>query len=274
MVLDIKLSNELKLKFYKLIEWLKNKKRILIMLSGGLDSGVLAYISKSIIPEGTFAVTMQSGNIFDNEVDDAIRIANELEIKHIVIKYDVFEDSRLRFNPNNRCYICKKIIIRNAKKTAKELKIDHIMDGTNIDDLNKHRPGKKALDEENILSPLVLFGFSKSDLRTIADKADLFFKDKPAESCIFTRFPYNSTVTLEDLNRVRNAEDIIRNELKVTYLRVRDFRDFCRIEVDYNDFFKFTNQKVIKKTIKKLKKLGYKIISLDLEGYRSGSMDS
>ncbi|MHA1410421.1 MAG: ATP-dependent sacrificial sulfur transferase LarE [Candidatus Odinarchaeia archaeon] len=273
MVGNINLSDDLAIKVNKLSKWLKDRKHVLIMLSGGLDSGVLAYTASQVIPEGVYAVTVRSVNIPADAVSDALQIAEEFNLKHRVIDVDVLSDPMLESNPKNRCYICKKTIIRNVKKIASELNIECICDGTNTDDLKEYRPGRRAVEEEGVCSPLALFGFSKSDLRVVASAAGLFFKDKKPESCLFTRFPYNRRITEEDFKRVYEAERTVKDTLGVEHLRVRDFGSYCKIELDVSDFERLSDVSKTALVVAKLKKLGYTNVYLDLEGYKSGSMD-
>lgn len=266
------LPGDLTARVRELLEWLKGKGRVVVLMSGGLDSGVLAYLCSLILPVSTYGVTVKTVYTVGGCVEEASRMARLFNIFHKVLEVDVFDEGILD-NPLDRCYLCKRLILREVKHFASVIGVETILDGSNLDDLKGYRPGRRALEEESVLSPFVLFKLSKKDLRGIALKAGLYFHDKPSESCLLTRFPYNTLVKLADLERVREAERLVKEFLNVRLVRVRDYGWFCRLELDLNDLNLLLSQDKVKGMVEALKRLGYKYVTLDLEGYRSGSMD-
>ncbi len=256
----------------ELLAWLKGKSRVVVLMSGGLDSGVLAYLCSLVLPGSTYGVTVKTAYTVDDCVVEASRMASLFNIFHRVLEIDGL-DQQVSDNPCERCYFCKKLILQRVKCFAKDLGVETILDGSNLDDLKGFRPGRRALEEEGVLSPFILFGIGKKDLRIIASYAGLYFHDKPSESCLLTRFPYNTRVTLSDLKRVAEAERLVKNILNIRLVRVRDYGWFCRLELDLNDFPLLLDGGKVSTLVEGLKKLGYKYVTLDLEGYRSGSMD-
>lgn len=274
MVETLQLYGILARKVKELVSWVRRQTSVLVMLSGGLDSGVLAYLCSLALPKSTYTVTVSSTNVPRKSVSEAAGIAGFLNITHKVIKLDLLGSGRLANNPRDRCYICKKEIVKAVKEYARDIGVKIILDGTNTDDLKGWRPGLRALEEEGVLSPYVIFGFSKDDIRVVAAAAKLYFKDKLSDSCLFTRFPYGVEVKPSDLRRVEEAERLLEDVLKVRRVRVRDYGFYCRIELDPADF-KFTSDRgIVSFVVGEMKKLGYRRVTLDLEGYRQGSMDS
>ncbi len=266
------LPEEIEGRVNQLLEWIRKRGKVVVLMSGGLDSGVLAYLSSLVLPDSTYGVTVKTAYTVEESVEEASRMAGLFNISHRVLELNDF-DERVSGNPVDRCYLCKKLIIRRVKLFAAEIGVESILDGSNLDDLTGYRPGRRALEEEGVWSPFILFKLGKRDLRVIASKAGLYFHDKPSESCLLTRFPYNTHVTLSDLKRVEVAESLVKSFLNVRLVRVRDYGWLCRLELDLNDFHLLLDRGKVSRLVEELKKLGYKYVTLDLEGYRSGSMD-
>ena len=240
-----------------------------LAFSGGVDSTLLlALLART---EGrVFAVTFSTPWQPAHDIDNARKLAETLGVLHRVIFVDLTTDPRLQHNPRNRCYLCKKVLFGELRRFADREKLPHLIDGTNADDLNEHRPGLLALQELNVISPLAELGIGKSEVRRRASELSLTVSDRPAAPCLATRFPYGTELTGELLRRVELGEQLLR-ELGFASLRLRLHENVARIELPPHDFAEA--MRLQKKITAGLKSLGCKYITLDLEGLRSGSMD-
>ena len=273
MFADLNLPGALGVKVSSLLEWLKSRGSVIVMMSGGVDSGVLAYLSSLVLPDSTYGVTVKSASMISESVSEASSMAKCFNIFHRVLEIDVLSVNGVTGNPKDRCYLCKKAIIKKVREFAAKIGVETVLDGSNMDDFQGYRPGRRALEEGGVVSPFILFKLGKKDIRIIADKAGLYFRDKPSESCLFTRFPYNTEIKLADLKRVEAAERIVKDILGVSLVRVRDYGFWCRLELNSKEFAFVLDKHIRERLVECIKKLGYKYVTLDLEGYRSGSMD-
>ncbi len=260
-------------KLARLINILKNKESVLIAFSGGVDSAVVAATAKIALKNKALAVTINSPLILQEEIEEAIKVAREIEIDHIVLDGNELEDPNFICNPINRCYFCKKNLAIKLKNLAEEKGLKNIVDGTNIDDLKDYRPGRVALSEAGIESPLVEAGLTKKDVREIARILGLSIADKPSSACLASRIPYGQKITLEKIKRIAEAEKIIKEIVKVKQVRVRDHEPIARIEVDPNERRLFFNEKIMDEVSQKIQKLGFKFVALELSGYIQGSLN-
>ncbi|MCC6058438.1 MAG: ATP-dependent sacrificial sulfur transferase LarE [Desulfurococcaceae archaeon] len=269
------LGSDLKKKFDKLIEWFKIVGGpIVVSFSGGVDSSVvLATAVYAIGRENVVAVTAISPTYPEEDLYWAKEIAKILNVKHILIESDELEDPNFISNPFNRCYYCKKSLSKSLLEIAKKLNAKVIVDGTNASDLNTHRPGYLAFREKGIRSPLAEVGITKDETRLLAKALGLPNWDKPPMACLASRIPYGEIITVEKLKRIAEAEKIVKKLTGVSLVRVRDHGYIARIEVYPNERRKFFNEKVMDSVALELQKLGYRYVTLDLLGYRSGSLD-
>jgi uncharacterized protein len=262
-------------KYEKLRSFIKEngKDGVVIAFSGGVDSSTLAAICHEILGEKAVAVTAVSPVYPQEEVEEAKKIAKEIGIKHILLETNQLLNEDFVRNPENRCYYCKKELLESLKSLAENLGFKAVFEGTNYSDLNGHRPGFKAVKEmENVYSPWAENGFTKEEIRTIARRIGLSVSDKPPLACLASRIPFGEKITLEKLNRIGKAENIIRKITRARQLRVRDHNGLARIEVGRDERQIFFNTKIMDIIAKQLTELGFKYVTLDLEGYRSGSM--
>ena len=269
------LSNEVKDKYKKLIKYLKSyNTNVIIAFSGGVDSSFLAVTAVNVLGnENVSLVTFDSPFTFRSDVKMAKRIAKMINANHLILKVDLSNPDIWR-NPPNRCYLCKKEMFKTLFNYVKKISNRFVvMDGTNADDVRKHRSGLRALQELGVMSPLAELGFTKKDIRVLAKELGLPNWNKPSSSCLATRIPYGELITIEKLRRIEMAEDIIRKVVKVELVRVRSHGDIARIEVERDMRRSFFNEEVMDKIHELLRKLGYTYVTLDLYGYREGSMD-
>jgi len=245
---------------------------ILIAYSGGVDSTFLLKVAREELKGKVVAVTVKSEIHHLSEITDAMKMVQKFKVKHLFIDIDILANKKFANNPKERCYICKKEIFSRISEMAKELNLNFVADGSNDDDLDDYRPGMKAVKELKIRSPLQEAMLTKDDIRFLSKEMDLTTWNKPANSCLATRIPYGDEITLEKLKRIEKAEDFIHN-LGIGQARVRCHNKLAKIEVGEKDLLLFMKEDLRKKIIDKLKKLGFIYVTLDLQGYRSGSMN-
>jgi uncharacterized protein len=246
------------------------KASVLVAFSGGVDSSVLAALAHRALGERAIAVTADSQTLAPGELECAKAVAKEIGITHMIISYDELGEPGFANNPVDRCYYCKKGLIRELKKFAAEHDVKIIIEGTNISDLKNHRPGHRAVIEEEVYNPYVEFGVTKEEIRDMARELGLSVADKPSMACLSSRFPYGQTITSDALVRVGDAETYLRaHGFKV--VRVRDHAGIARIEVMPVEMTRFMG--IREEVLAKFKELGFSYVTLDLMGFRSGSMD-
>jgi pyridinium-3,5-biscarboxylic acid mononucleotide sulfurtransferase len=246
---------------------------VVIAFSGGVDSATLAAISHQVLGEKAVAVIAQSPTYTADELHDAQKTARQIDIKLYVTLTKELENEEFAKNPENRCYFCKKELLQKLMSFALEHGFGAVFEGTNFSDLSDHRPGFRAVQEaEGVYSPWVACKFSKDEIRQVAKGLGLSVYDKPSLSCLASRIPFNEPITAEKLKRIEEAETAVREIVNVRQLRVRDHNGLARIEVDNRERELFLKADVMDRVSVRLKRLGFKFVTLDLEGYRSGSM--
>ena len=251
----------------------KGKEGVIVAFSGGVDSSTLAYVCHEILGDKAVAITAVSPTYPPGEVEDAKRIAKEIGIRHMLIETNELSNENFAKNPENRCYYCKGELLDSLQKVADKLGFRAIFEGTNLSDLSGHRPGFRAvLERENVYSPWVENGFTKDEIRALAKRLGLPIHDKPPLACLASRIPFGERITAERLNRIGKAEEIIRRICGVRQLRVRDHNGLARIEVGKDEMELLFDNRIINQITAELKRLGFKYVTLDLEGYRAGSM--
>lgn len=264
-------------KYERLRKFIEEKGRggAVIAFSGGVDSTTLAAISYSILGDRAVVATATSPTYPTEEMEDAKRIAKEIGIKHYIVETHEFENEDFVRNPEDRCYYCKKELLERLEDLAAELKFGAIFEGTNFSDLSGHRPGFRAIREgRNVFSPWAETGFTKEEIRELARKMSLSVHDKPSLACLASRIPFGEPLTEQRLGRIEKAERIVRKISGVRQLRVRDHNGLARIEVGKEERSLFFDIGVIDEIAREMRLLGFQFVTIDLEGYKTGSMIS
>lgn len=241
-----------------------------IALSGGTDSTFLVSVASGISGLRVLAVTVSTPYMFISEVEEAAAFCDKCGVMHRTIRMDIPET--VRGNPPDRCYLCKTEVMGVVRATAGKEGISVIFDGTNADDVNDYRPGMRALEELNIRSPLLEAGLTKNEIRALAREAGLDVSDKPSNACLLTRFPHDTSILSGELRKAEEAE-IFLTGMGLEGSRIRVHGDLVRIECKTEFFPKIMEANMREKMINALKNMGYKYITVDIEGYRSGSMN-
>jgi pyridinium-3,5-biscarboxylic acid mononucleotide sulfurtransferase len=250
---------------------LSSMESVVVAFSGGIDSTLLLKVSYDVLGENVLAVMVASAFLTKQELNSALKTAKQIGCKYQVINLDLLKNRKIIKNPKNRCYVCKKQIMSELLKIAKKNKLKHVIEGSNFDDLSQYRPGKQALRELGISSPLADESLKKTEIRQILKNWDFADWDSPAASCLATRFTYGTVLNNIDLEAVAFAEALIKS-YGFKQVRVRMHDRIARIEVSKDKIKKLV--KILdKKLISKLNKLGFSHVCIDAEGYRSGSMD-
>ena len=249
---------------------LKDLKSFVIAFSGGVDSTFLLHRASQLKKLKITAVTIRTPYIPKREIDESVAFCKTNEINHTILDLSCPEE--IRYNPIDRCYICKKLLFSHIKKFADKNGFLYIVDGSNADDNGDFRPGLQALEEMGIRSPLMESGLIKHEIRELSQREGLPTWDKPAYACLLTRIPYDTKVTENDLRMVEKAEQFLF-EKGFPGTRVRIHGDIARIECLPGYFNKLIIEPERDHIINNLKKIGFRYISLDLEGYRTGSLN-
>jgi uncharacterized protein len=255
-------------KSIKLNSILNELNSFVVAFSGGVDSSFLLHRAQEVRKSGIIGITIRTPYIPQNEIAEAIEFTRKYNIKHEIIEVSIPEI--IRSNPIERCYLCKKILFEEIKSFARKKNYKYVIEGTNADDISEFRPGLKALQEMSIRSPLLESGLAKEDIREFSRIAGLEIWSKHAMACLLTRIPYNTIINEESLRMVEQAENILF-EKGYPGSRVRIHGDMARIECLPGFMEKLIQNPDREHIITNLKKIGFRYVSLDLEGYRTGS---
>ena len=242
----------------------------LVAYSGGVDSSLLAKLARDILGEKVKAVIVSSPTLPDRELQEAREIAALIGIELLEMVSDEIDLPEYYVNSDQRCYVCKDYRYRMLRKYAAEHDFQTILDGSNADDLSDFRPGHRAVKEQGVRSPLQEVGLLKAEIRLLAKEMDLPNWDKPSSACLASRIPYGTVITADALMQIGKAEEFLV-QLGFRQLRVRHHGDIARIEVPPEDFNKLLNDR--EQVNQKLIEIGYSYITLDIRGFRSGSLN-
>lgn len=257
-------------KLERLKSILKGMESLVVAYSGGTDSTFLLKVAYDCLGDRVLGITAVSASMPEKERQEAEAIANHIGVQHSSIETHETEDPRYLANTPNRCYFCKSHVYDQLIDLSQQGGYRFVVDGTNLDDAGDHRPGRQAARERGVRSPLQEAGLTKVEIRELARQLGLPNWDKPAAACISSRVPYGTTITLEMLSQVEQAESVLR-QMGFRQMRVRHHDQIARIEVEPGQLQQAVDQR--EEIVTALKKLGYAYITLDLAGFRSGSMN-
>jgi pyridinium-3,5-biscarboxylic acid mononucleotide sulfurtransferase len=267
------MSSELKNKTQKLKEIFRTMGKVLVAYSGGVDSTLLLKVAQETLGESNvLAVTALSPLYPERELAGAKKVIQTIGGRHLLIESNELEIEGFSKNPPNRCYYCKRKLFEELLNLAREESIPFIVEGSTLDDEKDHRPGKRAIQELGIRSPLKEALFTKADVRELSNALGLPTWDKPSFACLASRFPYEEEITIEGLRMVNQAEDFLFG-LGFKQVRVRHYQNLARIEIFPEEMDRLMEGSLREKVVSHLKAIGYKYVTLDLQGFRSGSMN-
>ena len=260
----------LKEKYSALKNYISSLGSVAVAFSGGVDSTLLLKVSHDVLGDKAVAVTLASDLFPHREMDESKNFCAENNITQIIIHVDELAIEGFAQNPKNRCYLCKKELFTKISAVAEEHNLSYVVEGSNLDDLGDYRPGLKAIDELGVKSPLRFAQLTKSEIRELSHQLGLKTWEKPSFACLASRFVYGETITAEKLIMVGRAENFLL-DLGFKQMRVRIHGDIARIEILPEDFTRIIDLRT--KIYDELKQLGFSYVTLDLKGYRTGSMN-
>ncbi len=256
--------------FQKLRSFLQSHAPAALAFSGGSDSAFLAYVANSVSPGSYTAFTFDTPYMNRSEIREACDFSKKYNIPHTLIPLPIPE--AILNNPGNRCYLCKLVLFSTLKNVAAREGLNYVFDGSNTDDIQAFRPGRQALKELGVISPLLESNLNKKEIRMLSKELGLPTWNKPSNACLLTRIPYSHKVSGNLLVRIEKAEEFL-HALGFGNIRVRTHDTLARIEATKEDIYSMFQEDIRNKIIEKFKQLGYYFITLDLEGFRSGSYD-
>lgn len=259
-------------KFEKLKNLLGEMRKVLVAFSGGVDSSFLLKVAVDVLGENVLAVIASSETYPEKERDEAVKLAKSLNVRYEVIQTKELENPDFAHNPPERCYFCKMELFSKLKDIAESEGIPYVLDGSNFEDTSDFRPGAKAAEELGVRSPLKETGLVKEEIRQLSKYVDLPTWNKPSLACLSSRFPYFTEIEPESLKQVAQAEEFLKG-LGFNQVRVRHHGQIARVEIEPQEFSKIVEKATKEKIINAFKKFGFIYITLDLAGFRSGSMN-
>lgn len=259
-------------KLQVLKEYIRGLGSLAVSFSGGVDSTFLLKVAVDVLGENVIAVTAKSSTYPEREFKEAEAFTNKIGVKHIIIISEELEIEGFSENPVNRCYFCKHELFGKVVEVAKQNGMKYVADGSNIDDLGDYRPGMQAVKELQVVSPLKIAEMTKADIRKLSKEMGLATWNKQAFACLASRFPYGQKITKEKLDMIDKAEQFLL-DMDFRQVRVRHHGDLARIEVDGQEISRFFNEDLMGIVYAEFKKIGFTYVSLDMKGYRTGSMN-
>jgi pyridinium-3,5-biscarboxylic acid mononucleotide sulfurtransferase len=257
-------------KYNELIAYLKSLGKVVLAFSGGVDSTFLLRVAKEALGDNVKAVTIMSPYIPKWEIAEAKELVKELGVDHEIIEASIIDS--IKYNPEDRCYLCKTAVFSMITAVAKEQGYNCVIDGTNFDDISDYRPGLRALKELEVKSPMLECKLTKAEIRGFSKELGLKTWDKPAYACLLTRIPYGDELKVEAFERIEKAERFMMS-IGFRAVRVRCHGDLARVEVNRNDRSKLFDEEILDTIAEKIKECGFKYVTMDLQGYRVGSFN-
>ncbi|MCL3781465.1 ATP-dependent sacrificial sulfur transferase LarE [Prolixibacteraceae bacterium JC049] len=254
----------------QIVDLLQQYQKVTIAFSGGTDSTLLSYLAQKHLGNNAMAITISTPYVPQWEIQEARDLAQQIGIQHKVIQLDI--PHIIQNNPADRCYLCKKELFNQIIAAARGNQCNTVMDGSNADDTSDYRPGMKALKELKVVSPLLLANITKAEVRELSRKYNLPTSEKPAYACLLTRLPFDQPISIERLESVEKAE-VYLHQLGYKAVRVRTHDNVARIELPLEQVKSFVQNEDIGKISHAIKEMGFQHVTIDLEGYATGSMN-
>lgn len=264
--------NTLDAKFARLRAIFAPLDKVIVAFSGGVDSSFVLKVAHDVLGERVLALTTTSPTMPEQDRLSALAIAGQVGVRHLLLESNELDIPGYARNPLNRCYLCKHNLFTVCEAKARELQIDTIVDGLNLDDLHDYRPGIKAAAELRVRHPLVEAELTKDEIRALSRELGLMTWDRPASPCLSSRFPYGTLITEEGLRKVERGEQFLRG-LGFTVARVRYHGDVARLEVEAREIPRLLEPAIRERVDAELRRLGFRFVTVDLKGFRSGSLN-
>jgi uncharacterized protein len=259
-------------KLQQLQDWFADKKGVIVALSGGVDSALVAHAAHASLGRAALAVTADYKTLAQEELESAKTVCREIGIRHLIIEYDELKNEDFVKNDKNRCFHCRTELSKHLLDVAKKEEITLIVDGTNLDDLGDYRPGIVALQNSGVRSPLVETGFTKQEVRDAARQVGLSVHDRPSNACLASRIPWGQRITAQRLARIEMGEIFVKQIFGAKQVRVRDIDGNAKIEIGINELHLLQKEK-LEELEAKLKSIGFDSMTVDEEGYRPGKLN-
>lgn len=266
------LDAELRRKVGEIADDMRQMDRIVVAFSGGVDSSVVAALAHGVLGDDALAVTAVGETLPERELDEALAVADEIGISHERMPFSELDDPRFRANTSARCFFCQSMRFDQLEEIADRIDCDVLASGTNASDAGDHRPGLEAMDQRDVYQPLLEYDIDKEGVRAVAKALGLSVWDKPAMACLSSRIPHGREVTEERLRRIERAEDVLHDR-EFRQVRVRDHAGLARIEVAPDELPRLLDTRRLREIAASLRELGYDDVAVDMQGYRSGSLN-